>query len=69
MTYGLCENHDITRREGLLPIGLAEGSVPRRDVAKDELVYVDDVDYPEDTLIHRLRKEQDALFDSEGVSA
>lgn len=68
MTYGLCENHETTRREGLLPIGLAEGSVLRRNVAKDELVYVDDVDYPADTLIHRLRAEQDALFDTRGVS-
>ena len=66
MTYGLCENHEITNREGLLPIGLAEGSVLRRNVAKDELVYVDDVDYPEGTLIHRLRAEQDVLFDTEG---
>lgn len=68
MTYGLCERHDTTQEEGLMPIGLAEGSVLRRDVAKDELIYVDDVDYPEDTLIHRLREEQDALFKVEDVS-
>lgn len=69
MTYGLCEKHKTTRQEGLLPIGLAEGSVLRRDIAKDELIYVDDVDYPEDTLIHQLREEQDASFNAEDMSA
>lgn len=61
-TYGLCENHDVTQEERLLPIGLAEGSVLKHDVARDELIGVDDVQYPDGTLIHRLRKEQDAMF-------
>jgi predicted homoserine dehydrogenase-like protein len=63
MTYGLCETYETTRSEGLLPIGLAEGSVLRRHVSKDELIHVEDVDFPANTLIHRLRAEQDALFD------
>ena len=66
MTYGLCENYDISRLENLLPMGLAEGSVLRRDVSKDEVIGVSDVEYPEGTLIHDLRAEQDALFPSEG---
>lgn len=64
MTYGLCENHDLVRSQGLLPIGLAEGSVLRRDVAKDEVIKTNDVDHPEGGLVHRLRAEQDALFPS-----
>ncbi len=69
LTYGLCENYEVTRREGLLPIGLAEGSVLQRDVAKDELISVNDVEHPRDTLIHRLRAEQDALFAPVGLSS
>jgi predicted homoserine dehydrogenase-like protein len=61
-TYGLCENHDIVRSQDLLPIGLAQGSTLLRDVAKDEVIKVADVDDPEDTLVHRLRQDQDALF-------
>lgn len=61
-TYGLCENHDVATAERLLPIGLAEGSVLTRDLKKDELITVDDVEYPTGTLIHPLRAEQDRLF-------
>jgi predicted homoserine dehydrogenase-like protein len=62
LTYGMCENHDVVRREGLLPMGLAEGSVLTRDIPKDGFVTVDDVTYPTDTLIHQLRAEQDVRF-------
>lgn len=62
MTYGLCERYPTAAAEGLLPMGLAEGSVLRRDVPKDEPIRLDDVVPPEGTLIHQLRKEQDALF-------
>jgi predicted homoserine dehydrogenase-like protein len=66
-TYGLCENHDVVRRERLLPMGLAEGCVIQRDIARDELITVDDVVPPGDSLVHRLRSEQDQLFDVTGV--
>jgi predicted homoserine dehydrogenase-like protein len=61
-TYGLCENHGVVRSEALLPIGLAEGAVVVRDIERDEVLGVDDVEFPSGTLIHRLRSEQDALF-------
>jgi predicted homoserine dehydrogenase-like protein len=61
-TYGMCENHDVVRRERLLPMGLAEGSVLRRDLLQDEPIGVDDVEYPAGTLVHSLRAEQDAMF-------
>lgn len=66
MTYGLCENYDVARSQNLLPIGLAEGSVIRRDIHRDELIKVSDVEYPEGGLIHSLRAEQDALFSGHG---
>jgi predicted homoserine dehydrogenase-like protein len=62
MTYGLAENYTTVRSERLLPMGLAEGSVLRRDLARDEVLTYDDVVLPTDTLVHRLRAEQDALF-------
>jgi predicted homoserine dehydrogenase-like protein len=69
LTYGMCENHDVVRREGLLPMGVAEGSVLTRDVPKDGFLTVDDVEYPTGTLIHQLRAEQDARFAPQEVPA
>jgi predicted homoserine dehydrogenase-like protein len=61
-TYGQCERYDVTRREGLLPIGLAEGARLVRDVPRDEVVRLSDVELPPDRLCDVLRKEQDVLF-------
>jgi predicted homoserine dehydrogenase-like protein len=63
MTYGLAENAETVAREGLLPIGLAEGCRLKRDVAKDRCIRRADFEIPEGRLIDRLRDEQDALFD------
>ena len=63
-TYGLAENADATAAERLLPIGLAEGCRVRRDVARDEVLTIDDVEVPEGRLVDRLRAEQDAAFAS-----
>ena len=62
MTYGLAENADIVDRDDLLPIGVAEGGVLTRDVAKDEVLTYTDVKLPEGRLIDRLRKEQRQRF-------
>jgi predicted homoserine dehydrogenase-like protein len=66
-TYGLCENYAVARRDGLLPMGLAEGSVLVRDVARDEVIAYADVKPPENSLIWELRAEQDQVF-PEGVA-
>lgn len=60
LTYGMCENYPAAA--GLLPIGLAEGSTLKRDIARDEVIGRDDVEMPEGTLIHQLRREQDRIF-------
>lgn len=62
MTYGLCENAEIRKQENLLPLGVAEGCLLRRDVAKDQVLTYDDVILPEGRLIDKLRKEQDEYF-------
>lgn len=62
MTYGLCENYDISLKENLLPIGLAEGCILKNDVSKDKVLTYDDVIIPEKRLSDKLRKEQIAYF-------
>jgi predicted homoserine dehydrogenase-like protein len=62
MTYGEAENADVARREGLLPMGVAEGCVLRHDVPKDKALTYDDVILPEGRLVDKLRLEQAAHF-------
>ncbi len=58
MTYGLCENSDTSRKENLLPIGLAEGCKLKRNISKDSVLTFDDVEVPQNRLIDKLWKEQ-----------
>ncbi len=62
MTYGQCENADVTHRDRLLPMGLAAGCRLRRDIPKDQVLTYDDVELPQDRLIDRLRAEQEEFF-------
>ncbi|MBD1906028.1 SAF domain-containing protein [Funiculus sociatus GB2-A5] len=62
MTYGQCENSDVTQTENLLPIGLAEGCRLKRDITKDQVLTYDDVELPEGRLCDKLRAEQNAYF-------
>jgi predicted homoserine dehydrogenase-like protein len=62
LTYGLCENAPIARKENLLPMGLAEGAVLKRDIPQDQVLTFDDVTFAEDSLILQLFREQTELF-------
>ena len=62
MTYGLAENADIVRSEGLLPMGLAEGCRVKRPISKDQVLTYADVDVPGGRLADRLRSDQSAHF-------
>ena len=62
MTYGLCENSDVVKRDQLLPLGLAEGCKLKRPVPKDQALTYDDVELPADSISVALRKEQDEHF-------
>jgi predicted homoserine dehydrogenase-like protein len=57
-TYGLIENRSSAREMQALPIGLSEGCVLRRDVAKDEVVSTDDIHPVNETLVWKLWREQ-----------
>jgi len=62
MTYGLCENIEISTAENLLPIGIAENCTLRHDIPKDQVLTYDDVILPDGRLVDRLRREQMAYF-------
>jgi len=57
--YGLIDEYDIAEEQGLLPIGLSEGAVLKRDIKKSRPLNYDDVDLASDSLVHILRKIQD----------
>ena len=59
--YGVADNADVIAREGLLPIGLAEGARARRAIRKDTALTFADVARP-DRTIDRLYAEQSAYF-------
>jgi predicted homoserine dehydrogenase-like protein len=62
LTYGLCENANVVRDQNLLPIGLAEGCTLKRDIPKDQVLTIDDVNIPKGRLCDRLRGEQNKYF-------
>jgi predicted homoserine dehydrogenase-like protein len=61
-SYGLIENSAAARAISALPIGLSEGCVLRRDIAKDSAISFDDVISPAGRLEETLWREQNALF-------
>lgn len=61
-TYGVCENFDAARKENLLPMGLAEGSVVKNNLPVDHFLTFDDVTLPQEHLPYQLWLEQNELF-------
>jgi predicted homoserine dehydrogenase-like protein len=57
-SYGLIDNTASARAMEALPIGLSEGRVLRRDIAKDEIISFNDVDQPGSRLSDVLWGEQ-----------
>jgi predicted homoserine dehydrogenase-like protein len=61
-TYGLIDNTAAARSMGALPIGLSQGCVLRRDVAKDHVLSFNDVDASPAGLAKALWQEQHARW-------
>lgn len=61
-TYGVADNADVARAEGLLPIGVAEGARLVRPVSADAVITYADVELPPDRLHDRLRTAQEELL-------
>lgn len=57
-SYGLIENASSARAIHALPIGLSDGCLLRRNVAKDEVISFNDVSQPAGRLAEKLWKEQ-----------
>jgi predicted homoserine dehydrogenase-like protein len=62
MTYGLCENYETAKQDRLLPMGISEGCVLKRDIPKDACITYDDVELPVNRMCDRLRQEQETYF-------
>ena len=60
--YGMAENSDVTHKEKLLPMGLAEGCRLKRDLPKDAVITYEDIEVPEGRLCDQLRREQIKTF-------
>ena len=61
-TYGICENYPVSRKEKLLPMGLAEGCKLINNIKKDSVITYDDVEVPVNLISHTLREEQNRFF-------
>jgi len=61
-TYGVAEAYAVSRKERLLPMGLAEGCKLKRAVPADTAITYDDVEIPAGRVADRLRAEQDARW-------
>jgi predicted homoserine dehydrogenase-like protein len=60
--YTLIDNYNVAREQDLLPMGVSEGCVLKRNIPKDQAVSYADVNLPKDRLCDKLRQEQDAFF-------
>lgn len=68
-SYGLIDNRAAARGSNALPIGLSDGCVLRRPVAKDAVISFDDVILPGEGLVHNLWNEQNQMWPSASAAA
>jgi len=69
LSYGQCETAEATARDGLLPIGVAEGCTVTRAVAQDAVLGYADVRLPGGRLVDALRAEQTERFPTAPAAA
>ena len=58
---GQSEKAAVSQQERLLPLGLSEGAVLKRDVAQGEAIDYAGVNLAEDSFVLKLRREQDRV--------
>lgn len=61
-TYGLIDNSASARDGGALPIGLSEGCILTRDIARDDVIGMTDVEQMPDGIAAKLWQEQFARW-------
>lgn len=57
-TYGVCETSDIVQKEKFLPMGLAEGCVLKKDLPRDAVITLNDVEFSQDLLKFKCYRDQ-----------
>ena len=62
--YGVCENYTISKKETLLPMGLAEGCKMLTNKPKDSIITYSDVLLPKGRLADLLKNQQNDLLRS-----
>lgn len=62
MVYGLIERYGKAKNENLLPIGISEGCVLRKNIEKDKPIEYNDVNLVKNSLLQEFRRSQDKLF-------
>ena len=60
-SYGLCENHETVIREDLLPMGLSQGCILKKDIKEDSSITWNDIEKPNGRLVDKLWDEQNNL--------
>jgi predicted homoserine dehydrogenase-like protein len=55
------DTYETAKTEGLLPVGLAKSAVLKRDIPRDAAIRWGDVEIPGDSLLLKLRQEQDSM--------
>lgn len=62
MVYGLIEEYEKAKNQNLLPVGLSQGCVLKKDMEKDEPIKYNDVELAGDSMVLKLRRLQDKLY-------
>ncbi len=60
--YGLIEKNDVANKENALPAGLAPGAKMVKGIGKGEIITWDHVALDEESVVVKLRRQQDALL-------
>ena len=68
MTYGEADNSDVVQREALVPQGLIEGCIVKRDLPKDSVIGWADVEAPASSIGHQLYREQQEAARQDGAA-
>lgn len=63
--YGVIENSEVSQRENLLPMGLAQGCHLKCDILKDQVITYADVALPPGRICDELRSEQNTIFSNQ----
>ncbi|HEY4695961.1 MAG TPA: hypothetical protein VIH13_03630 [Candidatus Hydromicrobium sp.] len=60
--YGLIEQYSKAKQEDLLPIGVSEGCILKKDIEKDQPIKYNDVNLVKNSLLLKFRRLQDKLY-------